>query len=249
MKTRFRGLALTAIFLSGTSMTFAQQGASVGDLPGSSVGDLPGFGEEAYFHEQATYAAASYVGDAPPPGYAPGQPSPFNPNGVSALEPALFGAGSELRTVSALAGSACDAAGLGVGIGAGIDDCNGDCSDPCDTCNDGFGFGLGKKLGLGKCDLGLGKKLGLGKGDKLFRVFDKFDNCTWAQAEFLTWWLPDRDMTALVTTSAPGTAPVLPEGGADNVAIVWGDPIEGEITGGFRGDIGRFVITRSQCQH
>ena len=63
MKTKLKGLALTAMLLSSTGISSAQQGAN-------SVGDLPGFGEEAYFHEDATYAAnaevtpAGHVGDS-----------------------------------------------------------------------------------------------------------------------------------------------------------------------------------------
>ena len=74
MKTKFRGLALTAMLLSSTSMTFAQQGAS------SAVGDLPGYGEEAYFDEDAAYAVsdevvpASHV-QATTARYAPSQPA------------------------------------------------------------------------------------------------------------------------------------------------------------------------------
>ena len=54
MKTKLRGLVLTAMLLSSTSMTFADQG-------GSSVGDLPGYDEDAYFDEEAAYAASNHV--------------------------------------------------------------------------------------------------------------------------------------------------------------------------------------------
>ena len=34
---------------------------------------------------------------------------------------------------------------------------------------------------------------------------------------------------------------MLPEGGADNVSVVFGDDINGELSAGFRGDYGRWV--------
>ena len=49
MKTRIKGLALSAMLLSSAGMTQAEE-------RGNLVGDLPGFGEEAYFHEDGTYA-------------------------------------------------------------------------------------------------------------------------------------------------------------------------------------------------
>lgn len=221
MKTRFRGLVLTAMLLSGTSMTFAQQAAS--------VGDLPGFGEEAYFHEEATYAPVSYVGDQPYQGQSASASSSFNPIGASQLQPTFGGAGAELKTVSALQGTACDAPGYGFDFGSGAADCNDPCDDPCD--NDRGLFGLGK---LGNW------KLGKGKGRDLFKVFDKVDNCTWGSLEALFWFTPDRDMIPLVTTSNVGTQPILPEGGANNVTTVWGDGIDGQAVFGGRGEVGRF---------
>ncbi len=48
-------------------------------------------------------------------------------------------------------------------------------------------------------------------------------------------------MPALISTSNPGTLPVLPQGGADNVQVVFGDDIQGEVAGGVRMDYGKYV--------
>ena len=57
----------------------------------------------------------------------------------------------------------------------------------------------------------------------------------------LIWFTPNRDMPALITTSAPGTLPVLPEGGNDDVRTVFGDGIDGEVSGGVRLDYGKYL--------
>jgi hypothetical protein len=246
MKTRFRGLALTAILLSGTSMTFAQQGAS------SAVGDLPGYGEEAYFHEEATYAPNGYVTPTRPPldgamGYAPSQSPDYAPVGVTDLQPASFRIGGQLQTVAGTSYTDCDSPGC-------IGDCNGDCNDGFnDGSSNGFndgssnGFNNGSKGGFSLCKgCGSTKCFGCSSlfGKRAGKFCSIFDHCgpdTWAQLELLTWFVPDRDMPALVTTSAPGTLPVLPAGGANGVSIAYGDPIEGEISAGFRGDVGKYI--------
>ncbi|MFG0262006.1 MAG: hypothetical protein ACF788_06420, partial [Novipirellula sp. JB048] len=48
MKTNFRGLAFTAMLLSASQVSVAQQRVS-------SVGDLPGYDEDAYFADESTY--------------------------------------------------------------------------------------------------------------------------------------------------------------------------------------------------
>jgi len=50
--------------------------------------------------------------------------------------------------------------------------------------------------------------------------------------------MQERDMPALVATSPAGTLPIL---GNNDVNVVFGDPIEGEVMGGFRGDYGKWV--------
>jgi hypothetical protein len=48
-------------------------------------------------------------------------------------------------------------------------------------------------------------------------------------------------MPALIATSNPNTFPILPEGGSNNVQTVFGDDIDGEVSGGFRLDYGKYV--------
>lgn len=245
MKTKFRGLALTAALLSGTSMTFADQGAS------SVVGDLPGYGEEAYFHEDGTYADSAYVAPASHAAYpglrqAPSQYPPYpqqqpyqqqytqqqyqpyqqqpyqqQPYQQQPYQPYAPVGAADLQTpyqqvghhLDYIDGPSCDAAFAG--------GCDGACSgDKCGSC-------------LGGCLSGC-------KGKQICGIFD----CgyeTWAQAEFLMWFTPNRDMPALVTTSAPGTFPTLPEGGSDMVEVAFGNQIQGELSGGYRGDYGIWV--------
>ena len=54
MKTQLRGLTLTALLVSASHMTLADDGVDP-----SVVGDLPGYGEEAYFAAEATYAPSA----------------------------------------------------------------------------------------------------------------------------------------------------------------------------------------------
>lgn len=100
--------------------------------------------------------------------------------------------------------------------------CDNGCDGPCD----------------GGCDSACGKKSCLAD---VFRLFDGCDCDGWATAEALMWFAPDRNMPALITTSDPGTFPILPDGGINNVQTVFGDDIDGEISGGFRLDIGTYV--------
>ncbi len=188
MKTKLRGLTITALLLSASHTTLADGGDS------SIVGDLPGFGEEAYFSEDATYSAAAQiptvgddfaadpvqsVGDLPvapvahqyissdPAPYV--DPPPFVPVGVGDLRQTApyFGQPS---------GGCCDGAA-----------CDGSCDSGCGGSRSGFRHRFGH----------IGKMLGL-------------NNNTWATAEFLMWFPQDRDMPALVSTSNPGTLPILP---------------------------------------
>lgn len=213
MKTRFRRLALTALLLSSTSMTFADDAAST-----AAFGDLPGYGEEAYFHEDAAYAESAYV--------TPVQNMQAAPRHAMAVHPAMtmqtYGAPyqamqspqyaqvgvSELQQASHYGGASCDA------------DCG--CGSACD----------------GGCDSASGKKSGL---QKFYEIFDRCECDGWATSEFILWHTQDRKSPPLVTTSDPGTFPVLPESGPDNVQTVFGDDIEGEFSGGFRGDYGKYL--------
>ena len=218
MKTKLRRLALTAVLLSGTSMAFADQGAS------SAVGDLPGYGEEAYFHEEGAYAEQNYVAPAShadrSAGYGSSQSPHYSQVGVSELQPASHHVG---------------------GCGTSCGGCDYACGGGCDTgCNVGCDMGCD----LGGCGSSCGSSCGPTGRMKIGRIFDKCDPDTWAQMEFLMWFTQDRDMPALVTTSQEGSLPVLPPAqgpNPNNVVVAFGDGVAGELSAGFRGDYGKWV--------
>ncbi len=215
MKTKFRGLALTAILLSSTSMTFADDAAS------SAVGDLPGYGEDAYFDEDAAYAESSYV-------------APASHQNTASTRPAARRAAPQYQTAqyrspryAPVAANQLQPASFQHGYGPNCDvscGCEGGCDGGCDSgCHSG---GYGSSCGLGGC---------LKFGD----IF----NCgceTWAQVEFLAWFTPDRKSPAYVTTSDPNTFPDVGLAGS-NTQVVFGDDIEGEFTAGIRLDYGAWV--------
>ncbi len=138
MKIKFRGLALTAILLSGTSITFADQGAS------SAVGDLPGYGEDAYFDEDATYAEPNYVAPAnhAPSGlqYTRSQSPQYAPVGAADLQPGAYQqVGHRLQILGGSRG--------GASCGGGCD--NGSCGGGCDGgCNSACGDKSRKICGI-----------------------------------------------------------------------------------------------------
>ncbi len=232
MKTNLRGLALTALLLSASNVSFAQQGAS-------SVGDLPGYDEDAYFADESTYqqqvsevAPASHANtyessqayeedtahyDAP--SAYESQPA-YSAPVANDLQPVAFLDGHRLRNRRSHGGyqAACDGgcggscgqAGCGMGYSGGCDaGCSGSCGGDC-----------GRRGALRR--MGLGSMFGC-------------ESDTWAQTEALLWFTQDRDMPALISTAAPGDAPFGPDS-----TTVFGDDINGELSGGFRGDFGKY---------
>jgi hypothetical protein len=179
----------------------------------SAVGDLPGYGEEAYFHEDAAYAESSYRAPASHAAYSGLRQAPSQ-----YPQYAPVGA-EELQPTYQQAGHLLEILGCSSGGGRKIG------SRGCDSgsCDGG-------------CDGGCSNKQ-----RKICGIFDSCDHNTWAQVELLLWFAQDRDMPALVTTSDPGTFPDLPAGGNDNVQVVFGDEIEGELSAGFRSDYGMWV--------
>ncbi|WP_442509047.1 BBP7 family outer membrane beta-barrel protein [Novipirellula sp. SH528] len=221
MKTNLRGLALTALLLSASNVSFAQQGAS-------SVGDLPGYDEDAYFADESTYqqqvsevapashsnayeSSQAYQDDA---AHYAAEPA-YSPSAANDLQPVAFLDGHRMRNRQSNRGyqASCDS-GYGGYAEAG---CGVDYSGGCDG-------GCGGKCG-GGCTL---RHMGLGS------MFGCESN-TWAQTEALLWFTQNRDMPALISTAAPGEAPFGP-----NSTTVFGDDINGELSGGFRGDFGKY---------
>jgi hypothetical protein len=215
MKTRLKRLALTAFLLSSTGVTFAADGAN-------AVSDLPGFGEEAYFNEDATYATNAEIAPATTAERFVGDSFV----GDAALRLPSQSTGSNPYT----AASYTSQSGSGyypetytpeAYAPESYSDIHYPSSDMAAGCDGG-------------CDSACRPKR------KLFSLFDGDCDC-WASNEGLVWFAPDRDMPALITTSNVNTLPVLPEGGTNNVQTVFGDDIDGEVSGGFRLDYGKFV--------
>ena len=224
MKMKMRRLALAAVLLSGTSMAFADNGSS------SAVGDLPGYGEDAYFDEDAAYVnehqneqyvvPASHAESALH--YQP-QQSPHNhvrnyaPIGASELQPAGFHS-------HGAASCGCEAPS-----------CDGGCASSCDT---GCAAPCGGSSCDGGCDSGCSSK----QHRKICSIFDQCGGDTWGSAELLLWFTGDRPSVPLVGSSNPGSLPVLPVGGANNVTNLFGDTIDGgELSAGVRLDYGKYI--------
>ncbi|TWT82040.1 hypothetical protein CA13_34950 [Planctomycetes bacterium CA13] len=143
MKMNLRGLALSALLLSASNMSYAQQGAT------STVGDLPGYDEDAYFADEATFQeqvsavskvshsdssdssqayAQSYVGESVA---ATGASPSYTPVAASQLQPVGFLDGQLLR-------------------GRSSSSCDGACDGGCDSCGGGSSLlGLGKMFSCG----------------------------------------------------------------------------------------------------
>jgi len=226
MKRNLKRLALFAMLLSGS--TVAQ-----GDQTGLSVGDLPGYGETAYFHEDATYASGAeitpnYIGDSHvgdshvgdlPPGMFPSAEVQTASHALPNLQGLPKPIPSTLRAVTQpLDGK------LPRKIGAlatlkgtsSVENCEPACdsSDSAKAAANTLSGRMAKRLQAGDY---------------------------WMSSEALLWFTPNRSMPALITTSDPQTLPVLPEGGANNVQTVFGDDINGEVSGGIRLDFGKHV--------
>ncbi|WP_345687878.1 BBP7 family outer membrane beta-barrel protein [Novipirellula caenicola] len=213
-------------------MSFAQQGAS-------SVGDLPGYDEDAYFADESTYqqqvsevAPASHANRyessqdyeasqayEEAPAHYDAEPAYVAPI-ANDLQPVAFLDGHRLKNLRGSMGyqSACDG---GCGGSCGQAGCGMGYSGGCDAgCSGSCGGQCGRRGALHR--LGLGSMFGC-------------ESNTWAQTEALLWFTQDRDMPALITTAEPGEFPF-----GDGATTVFGDDINGELSGGFRSDIGKY---------
>ena len=214
MKTKIRGLALTALLLSASNISFADE---------NSVGDLPGYDEDAYFAEDASYAPADSIKQAKPvqaTSHVQQSAPPAQPLAIQTAPPAT--------TASAYVSSPAESfAPVGVSdlqqmghhaVSCGCDTgCDGGCDSPC-----------GSGSGGGFCGL-------------VDRMLDPVPSTFWGSKDVLLWFPQDRDMPALVTTAAAGQAPILGQAGTN---VVFGDDINSELSVGSRTDVGRYFTDR-----
>jgi hypothetical protein len=86
------------------------------------------------------------------------------------------------------------------------------------------------------CDGGCETSCEPSRGSRIGRIFDRCPDDSWLSTEFLLWHTQDRESPPLVTRSAPNTFPVLPD-----AQVLFGDKLEGEFSGGFRLDAGKYL--------
>lgn len=216
MKTKLSRLALAAMLLTGSSMVQANDGSSV-------VGDLPGYGEDAYFGEDAAYTETQTYDDDEydnEPGQEASPVSHHQPTEARATTPQRQFAPVPANNLQAVShqyeaiGSAC---------------ATGNCGQPTMTYSDP-GCGCNAASCDGGCDSSCG-------GD-VYGIFDKCDSGGWAQMDTLLWFVQDRNTHPYILSAPAG---VLPVDGAAGVQRVFGGDIAGELSAGFRADVGTWL--------
>ncbi len=215
MKTTMRGLTLAAVMLSASSAVADSNDSDYfgyeQDAPTSVVGDLPGYGDEAYYAETASYAEANQTVSRTT--YA----APAAKT-VPAHRVAADSRSYQPVAYNALQPSYNEQVSFQQG-GCGIDS---GWASSCDGGCDG-----GPSCGCDSCG-----------GGKLGRMMRGCDNTTWAMAEALLWFPQERSTPTLVSRSpGAGSNPALNVNGVS----AFGDNIGGDISGGFRGDFGKFI--------
>ena len=93
----------------------------------------------------------------------------------------------------------------------------------CTSCDDVYCDGDG--CDSAGCDSG-----GFGK------MLNLCDKDGWVRAEGLFMFMSKRQSPPLISSSAPGTFPVLP-----GATVEFGDDLQGDLSGGFRGDVGCYL--------
>ncbi len=220
MKTTMRGLTLAAIMLSASSAMADNNDSRYFDYdqdPGqSAVGDLPGYGDEAYYAETASYAEESRTSAARAPKSAPvvaEESNEYQPVSYNSLQPT-----SHTQHVGEYSGDYIESA-YGAYSGGGCS--SGSCGSSCDSGSCGSG------CGCGSCGSG-----------RIGRVMSGCGNSTWAQAEALLWFPQERSSVPLVSRAdGAGSNSALD---ADGVTV-FGNQLGGDLSGGFRGDFGKFI--------
>ncbi len=242
MKINFKRLAMTAMLLSSTSISLADESSN------ASVGDLPGFGEDAYFDgvgvsaQTDDWSVDQEITEQEPVGDDQ-ESAVMQVSGVdtttaqhtwrsgneypTTLQPAAYQDGGILGGYIDHGGYApacgCEGSCDG-GCGGGcVSSCDGNCDDGCDSCCDGY---YTRRY---HCDFDIRKKL--------------IDCNTWATYEALLWFPQPRETPVLVASADPGELPILDPGGAlnSNVTSLFGPEIDGGMSAGVRADYGKWI--------
>ncbi len=117
----------------------------------------------------------------------------------------------------------------------GYQQCDTGCASACDAgCTGGCGPTCGLDSG---CDSGCDSAYG-GSSKSFASMFGLCTTDGWCRHEALLWFVENRESPALVTTAARGDLPIV---GFPTTQTVFGDNIEGDMSVGYRLDIGRYV--------
>ena len=301
MKSKLRRLTFAALLISGTSMTFAEDGATgVGDLPGydtkskpssqpapsvksaNQVGDLSLFGSNSpnsvsdlgsnYVSDESSNMVSdlnsnvvsdlesNVVGDVVPTfapstergtvviGLAPSMltdlPESARSNFVEAVPPPIIAAPTAVVS-EALIDTTDEPQAKPVKKSSAEPEKKGQSPDGLqDITVQPFQPIAFKKEAEKTADCDCGESCDGGcetscepaRGSRVGRIFDRCPDDSWLSTEFLLWHTQDRESPPLVTRSAPSTFPVLP-----NAQVLFGDKLEGEFSGGFRLDAGKYL--------
>ena len=293
MKSKLRRLTFAALLISGTSLTFAEDGASdVGDLPSydtkskpssqpapsvksaNQVGDLSIFSSNSsnsvsdlgsnYVSDESSNVVSDLdsklVGDvvptfAPPAnrgtvviGLAPSMltdlPGSGRSNFVEPVPPPIIAAPTAVVS-EALIDTTDEPQAKPVKKSSAEPEKKGQSPDGLqDVTVQPFQPIAFKKEAEKTADCDCGESCdgdcetscAPARGSRVACIFDRCPDNSWLSTEFLLWHTEDRESPPLVTSSAPNNFPVLPD-----AQVLFGDKLEGEFSGGFRLDAGKYV--------
>ena len=263
MKKTFRGLTLAAALLTASGSATADENAKVYDgdgpvTPVAFVGDIPNHSEDAYFAENADAAeqasqAISQAGHTARAAHIQRQrpvaqqyarqntgQRRINPYPASGQQPMLQ------QQVPIMQQTALQQPMMGQGVQyAPISDQQMQVASPyvpVEYMQGGggdVGYGGCDSCGYYGCDSGCDSNCGGKKAAPDFASM--FGLCTsdgWCRHEAILWFVENRESPPLVTTAAVGDLPVV---GFPTTQTVFGDDIEGDLSVGYRADIGRYV--------
>lgn len=254
MKKSIRGLTLSALLLSASTTVYGDQNEIYDGegfvTPVAFVGDMPNHEEDAYFAEDADEAdeaisqashnaamqhrakvkpqAASTAKTQRPVAQQRSSTQPAQ-RSVPAVQQQAYTQSQQYAPIQSYQMhtpfqqvSWCDSPSCSTpGCAGGCDSAPPACGCDSIACDGGC-----DSMGGGSKGCSLGSSMGLCTKDGWFRH------------EALLWFVQDRDMIPLVTVSSPGTDPEI---GLGDTQVAFGNQIEGDLSLGYRGDIGMYV--------